>query len=93
MDLTVRGQALKFKLINGRNPDAPVRSNGEGIGLQNVRKRLTLLYPGQYDLTLLSEEESFLVTLTLTLETVEPEKPVLVSTSETVVVPASHLLA
>jgi sensor histidine kinase YesM len=93
LDLTVRDQALKFKLINGRNPDVPVRANAEGIGLQNVRKRLTLLYPGQYDLTLVSEEESFLVTLMLTLETIAPEKPALVARSQPVVVPASHLLA
>ena len=89
LDLTIREQALKFKLINGRNPDVPVRANGEGIGLQNVRKRIMLLYPGQYDLTLVNEEESFMVTLILTLETVAPEKLVLVATSEQIVDPAS----
>jgi sensor histidine kinase YesM len=93
LDLTVRDQALKFKLINGRNPDALVRANGEGIGLQNVRKRLTLLYPGQYDLTLVSEEESFQVTLMLTLETMAPQKPAMAATFEHLVAPASHLLA
>lgn len=38
-----------------------------GIGLENVRRRLTLLYPGRHELQIAPEEEDFTVCLSLQL--------------------------
>jgi LytS/YehU family sensor histidine kinase len=76
LDLTVKGNLLKMKLINGvseaTEPTGP-GTGAHGIGLQNVRKRLDLLYPGRYELKSLREAETFMVTLSLSLETAEKE--------------------
>ncbi|MGM9511759.1 sensor histidine kinase [Larkinella sp. GY13] len=82
LDLSVDDQVLTFKLVNSRDADpfAPMEAGATsvgatsvgatsvgGIGLQNVRKRLELLYPGRYELKIQPEEETFLVDLTLRL--------------------------
>jgi two-component system, LytTR family, sensor kinase len=40
-------------------------SKKEGIGIQNVKRRLDLLYPGQHEIKIISGEETFLVILTI----------------------------
>jgi sensor histidine kinase YesM len=70
LDLLVKGNTLKLKLINGVSEGAPpVRGEPDfqGIGLQNVRKRLELLYPGRHELKILHEAETFMVTLSIFL--------------------------
>ncbi|RRB02239.1 sensor histidine kinase [Larkinella rosea] len=71
MDLAVDDNVLTFKLVNSRDSDTFAPASVGGIGLQNVRKRLELLYPGKYQLTIQPEEETFLIDLTLHL----PKKP------------------
>jgi two-component system LytT family sensor kinase len=41
------------------------RERMEGIGIQNVRRRLDLLYPGRHELKIINGEETFLVILTI----------------------------
>ncbi|MCU0355850.1 MAG: histidine kinase [Cytophagales bacterium] len=67
LDLSVEEKILKFKLINSKNEDAPMESNRGGIGLQNVRKRLELIYPGRHELKISAQNEIFVVNLTLEL--------------------------
>ncbi len=51
-------------IANSRTPRTP--ANKPGIGLENVRKRLTLIYgEGNYALTILPEEERFTVKLSI----------------------------
>jgi sensor histidine kinase YesM len=57
----------QFQLIVFNTKDAkPTPTNG-GIGLRNVQRRLELLYPNRYDLTVTEQPETFRVQLTLTL--------------------------
>ncbi|MBG8555029.1 sensor histidine kinase [Hymenobacter guriensis] len=69
-DLKVRVEiqedTLAFSVHNpiGRKPDVVLEAPG-GIGLPNVRKRLTLLYPGQHTLDIHSTGDIFTVTLTI----------------------------
>jgi hypothetical protein len=44
----------------------PVHENG--VGIDNVKKRLEFLYPGKYDLKLADEGEFFVVSLLLELK-------------------------
>ncbi|HEY9044921.1 MAG TPA: histidine kinase [Ohtaekwangia sp.] len=48
---------------NKSNGNGHVRK--EGIGIQNVKRRLDLLYPDQYELKIMNGEETFLVVLTI----------------------------
>ena len=83
LHLHVEGPTLSFKLINSRHPETPAPppngragSNGpavSGLGLQNVRRRLDLLYPNRHNLLLVPEEDTFLVALTLTARKYETE--------------------
>lgn len=74
LNLAVEGHTLTFQLLNSRDPEASAALLAGGIGLQNVRRRLELLYPDRYDLQVLPEEDTFLVNLRLVL----PETPELV---------------
>lgn len=67
--ISIDGDTLKMNLVNGKPPDADSRATGKaGIGIVNVRKRLSLLYPGKHQLQVTSEDEVFIVNLTLQLE-------------------------
>jgi len=54
-------------LLNGKvsqeTTDAPI----PGIGIRNVRERLSLLNPGKHELHITSEEEVFIVNLKVEL--------------------------
>jgi hypothetical protein len=61
---------LYFELANSKDPNqvrsgSPGKSNG--IGLENVKRRLELLYPGKYKLDIVDQGDCFLVNLTLQL--------------------------
>jgi hypothetical protein len=69
LDLAVRDTQLKFKLVNGKSPmhgDTDLISNG--VGLTNVKKRLTMLYPNAHELRINEDADTFIVLLTLQLE-------------------------
>ena len=56
--------SVEATIANSRTPRTP--ANKPGIGLENVRKRLTLIYgEGNYALTILPEEERFTVKLSI----------------------------
>ncbi|GAB4047501.1 histidine kinase [Spirosoma litoris] len=67
IDLSVQENQLKFKVINSREPMATESTHSGGIGLQNVQKRLQLLYPNRHELRIVAEEETFMISLTLEL--------------------------
>lgn len=50
-----------------------VNQHPSGLGLVNVQRRLDLLYPGRHTLLLVPEDDTFMVSLTLTSPTYEPE--------------------
>jgi sensor histidine kinase YesM len=63
--LTVQGDQLALKVINPLPPSEEDSPKETGIGLQNVRKRLHMLYPTTHTLKITREEELFVVTLKL----------------------------
>lgn len=65
-DLQVRDMEMKCKIVNSKNPQAVYSE--QGIGINNVRKRLELLYPGRHALKISSEDDFFVVSLSLTLD-------------------------
>jgi sensor histidine kinase YesM len=79
LHITLEEDWMKMKLLNGKVPDsAPASSNG--IGINNVVKRLELLYPQKHHLSIANDEDVFIVNLKLQLE---GSKPVLTTLSVT----------
>lgn len=60
---------MKFKIINGKpliqTSDMPV---SPGIGLQNLRKRLALIYPNKHNLRVTDHGENFTANLTINID-------------------------
>jgi LytS/YehU family sensor histidine kinase len=72
MDIAVKQQMLRCKIVNSKSEFT--FSGQNGIGLQNVQKRLIYLYPGKHELKINDEGNFFVVSLVLELKNVEPEK-------------------
>jgi sensor histidine kinase YesM len=67
--ITLTEKTLIFNIKNTRNPILKKEQNyTKGIGLNNVKKRLDLMYPNKYILSIQDKDESFSVDLTLQLE-------------------------
>jgi two-component system sensor histidine kinase AlgZ len=65
--------ALEISVENPRDPDAPPR-RGEGLGLENVRQRLTALDARQARLDVFSEPAAYRVRLRLPVSTADAER-------------------
>jgi sensor histidine kinase YesM len=74
INLTVelRDAILVMKLMNGKVPEIVREQSKDGIGINNVRQRLELLYPGKYDLHIREEAEVYVVDLRVELIKGEP---------------------
>jgi sensor histidine kinase YesM len=65
-DLRLSPVCIYLKLINSKDIDEPSSPDQfSGLGLQNVRRRLELLYPARYKLETLEKDEFFIVNLEL----------------------------
>ncbi|GAA4327149.1 sensor histidine kinase [Flaviaesturariibacter amylovorans] len=65
LQVALEGDWMRLKLLNAKPPEAVHRGNG--IGMNNVAKRLQLLYPGQHHLEITDGEDVFIVNLKLRL--------------------------
>ena len=76
ISVTTTGHLLNFSIANSVAPfgSGEVVRYG-GIGLKNVQRRLDLLYPGQYELAIDNDGQTFEVRLTLELASVGLPKP------------------
>jgi sensor histidine kinase YesM len=66
MSFRVEGDTIHFAIENSFNDNDPVLESG-GIGLENVGKRLALLYPKKHHLTINKKETVFRVELLLNM--------------------------
>ena len=64
--IAIKNELMLLKLINGKA--ANMISKMGGIGINNARKRLDILYPNQHDLQIIEEEEMYIVNLSLELK-------------------------
>ena len=65
MDLAVKQTFMRCKIVNSKNEFVPVSKNG--IGIENVKKRLAFLYPDKHELKINDEGDFFVVSLLLEL--------------------------
>jgi len=66
VDIAVKDDVLKCKVVNSKNEFVAFHDNG--VGINNVKKRLEFLYAGKYDLKIADEGEFFVVSLLLELK-------------------------
>jgi LytS/YehU family sensor histidine kinase len=67
MDISIDGNVFNFSIANDKPKKQKIAEFG-GIGLENARKRLQLLYPGKHKLSIEESEKSYNVELTINLE-------------------------
>ena len=77
LQISIHEQQLTMKLINGKVNVTPEDKNHSGIGIQNVQKRLSLLYPDKHELTITNEEEVFIEELGTKRTTTMPEAEII----------------
>lgn len=70
IELKLRANDGKIHLttINSHGHDSAFNDKTGGVGLENVRKRLALIYPGKHTLTIKSDREKYHVELEIRLE-------------------------
>ena len=69
--LSVSGAQLHFAVSNSTSGyESSDVVNYGGIGLKNVQRRLDLIYPGQYQLDIQGDQDTFLVKLDLQLSAI-----------------------
>jgi len=69
IETTIDKNKLQFNIKNSKNPNIKTDENySKGIGLNNVKKRLDLMYPEKYILAINDKTETFSVNLTLQLD-------------------------
>ena len=49
LQINLENNLMQLKLINGKNAEVKADESRPGIGIQNVRKRLNLLYPDKHE--------------------------------------------
>jgi sensor histidine kinase YesM len=69
LHVTIEDRTMTMKLLNSKPAHPSHRT--PGIGIDNVRKRLALLYPGKHELVINEEEEVFIVILKLELAVIK----------------------
>ena len=81
LKIEINGRLLTMKLMNGKESQQQNLQQKSGTGINNVRQRLQLLYPGTHMLQINDEADVFVVNLSIELS---EEKPVASSTNETI---------
>lgn len=66
IQLQVQGDNLILNISNSK-PETPSNTSAGRIGIENVRKRLNLLYPGRHSLEFFDEQDCFITVLNITL--------------------------
>jgi LytS/YehU family sensor histidine kinase len=67
LKIEINGRTLSMKLMNGKDPELQNIKSGSGIGIANVKKRLELLYAGNYELNITDEPEVYTTDLRIEL--------------------------
>jgi LytS/YehU family sensor histidine kinase len=68
IDVGISNERVRFTAENSREAKSPARENpATGLGLENLRRRLALLYPERHRLSITQEDDVFKVEMDLWL--------------------------
>jgi sensor histidine kinase YesM len=73
LDISLDGAQMNFKLINSIDPVTDEVTGPGGLGLENLKKRLDILYNGRYRLETQKLPEVFVVNFDLQLELLQEQ--------------------
>ena len=79
----LQGRHFEITLMNGKKDFTSTDPNRLGTGIENVRRRLELIYPNRHTLEIKEDPDVFIVELTIELdpeniaETASPPQPVM----------------
>jgi len=65
LDIEVMPDRTLFKVENNKGTPANGRSGSQGIGINNAKRRLDLMYPNNHELKIINGDETFLVILSI----------------------------
>jgi LytS/YehU family sensor histidine kinase len=65
LNIVLKDQEMQLKLVNGKA--GKMNDQEGGIGIENVRRRLALIYPEKHKLAILEEDEVYIVNLGIKL--------------------------
>ena len=68
IDINCNNSTMFFKCINQYNNNSTTKTHSGGVGLENVKRRLELIYSKKYQLSILKENNIFMVELKLDLK-------------------------
>jgi len=68
--LILKQEQLTFKIYNTKPVKPATDDDGyrKGIGIQNIKRQLSILYPGAYDYQIIEQEQEYTVTLQINLK-------------------------
>ena len=67
VEISLESDSLRCKITNSKNEFTPRQTNENGIGIMNVEKRLSLMYPNNHELKMHDEGIFFVVSLLVKL--------------------------
>lgn len=70
LDMSWNKERILFTIFNSKPPYAEKELPRKGIGLENLRRRLTLLYPDKYSLDIENDPDHFVAKLMIEIESV-----------------------
>lgn len=70
-DISLNGNVLLFQSSNSNYPKSSADESGSGIGLENLKRRLHLIYPGKHSLLTEVRENVYWIVLSIQLERIE----------------------
>jgi LytS/YehU family sensor histidine kinase len=73
LDIQIEKDFLEFKLSNNKPENNNESFGKKGIGLNNVKKRLALLYPESHSLNIIESEMSYEVVMKIALHSREDD--------------------
>src|SRR5215203_3367792 len=68
LDIAIHEHALEFILSNSKPSIGGEKTISNGLGLRNVKKRLSILYPGTHSLNITDDIMSFVVSLKVPIQ-------------------------
>ena len=71
LDIAIENRSLNFKISNNKPEQNNEPVTKKGIGLNNVKKRLQLLYPGNHSLFITENEMSYDVVMKISLNVLD----------------------
>lgn len=73
VSITIKNTLLDFEIENSKMPNNENNKNTMGIGLNNIKKRLGLIYKNNYKLDILDKGSSFYIHLQIDLNNISNE--------------------